>query len=89
MIIKLKTSNFLLANFVAQLNIGSKRRLRYVNISYSKMALNILKILYKEGIIRLFMVFRNDNKIMVYFKYFRGSPIFQFKLISKPSRRVY
>lgn len=89
MILKLKSSNFLLANFVAQLHLGSMRRLRYVNVGYSKMALNVLKILYKEGIIRLFVVYKESNKIMVYFKYFQGNPIFKFKLISKPSKRVY
>jgi ribosomal protein S8 len=89
MIIKLKSSNYLLANLAAQLQLGSMRRLRYINVAYSKMALNVLKILYKEGIIRLFVVYKNNSKIMVYFKYLEGSPIFKFKIISKPSRRIY
>lgn len=89
MIVRLKSSNFLLANLIAQLQLGSMRRLRYINISYSKMALNILKILYKEGIIRLFIAYKKNNKIMIYFKYLEGSPIFKFKLISKPSKRIY
>jgi ribosomal protein S8 len=89
MILKLKSSNYLLANFVAQLQLGSMRRLRYINVSYNKMALDILKILYKEGIIRLFIVYKKSNKIMVYFKYREGSPIFKFKLISRPSKREY
>jgi len=89
MILKLKSSNYLLANFVSQLQLGSMRRLRYVNVSYSKIALDVLKILYKEGIIRLFVVYKKNNKIMVYFKYREGSPIFKFKLVSKPSKREY
>jgi ribosomal protein S8 len=89
MVLKIKSSNFLLANFVAQLQLGSMRRLRYINVSYSRISLDVLKILYKEGIIRLFVVHKKDNKIMVYFKYFEGSPLFKFKLITKPSKRAY
>lgn len=83
----LKSSNSLLASFIAQLNLGSSRRLRYIVVNYSKLIINIIKILYKEGVIRLF-IFKND-KIFVYFKYFKGRNIFKFKIISKPSKRVF
>ena len=83
----MKISNNSLANFIAQLNLGSLRRLRYIVIFYSRFYINILQLLYKEGIIRLF--FLKKNKIFIYFKYLKGCSLFKFKLISKPSKRIF
>jgi ribosomal protein S8 len=61
----IKSSNSLLASFIAQLNLGSSRRLRYITVNYSKTIINITKLLYKEGVIRLYTL--KDTKILIYF----------------------
>lgn len=83
----IKSSNSLLSSFIAQLNLGSSRRLRYITVNYSKIIINIIKLLYKEGVIRLYIL--KDTKIFIYFKYFKGCNLFKFKIISKPSKRIY
>jgi ribosomal protein S8 len=83
----IKSSNSLLSSFIAQLNIGSSRRLRYITVNYSKIIMNIIKLLYKEGVIRLYIL--TNTKILIYFKYFKGCNLFKFKIISKPSKRIY
>ena len=82
-----KSSNSLLASVIAQLNLGSLRRLRYITINYTQLTMDIIKLLYKEGVIRLYIF--KDNKLLVYFKYFKGCHLFKFKILSKPSKRVY
>jgi len=83
----IKSSNSLLATLVAQLNLGSLRRLRFITINNSKLTFDIILLLYKEGIIRLYIL--KGTKILVFFKHFKGCPLFKFKLISKPSKRIY
>jgi ribosomal protein S8 len=87
MSIYIKTSNNILASLIAQLNLGSIRRLRYITVSYTELTMNIIKLLYKEGIIRLYIL--RDNKLLIYFKYYKGCSIFKFKLVSKPSKKIY
>lgn len=87
MTVIIKSSNSLLAALIAQLNLGSLRRLRYITINYTQLTMDIIKLLYKEGIIRLYIF--KDNKLLVYFKYFKGCHLFKFKIISKPSKRIY
>lgn len=83
----IKSSNSLLSSLVAQLNLGSLRRLRFISISYTKLTIDIIKLLYKEGVIRLYIL--KGTKILVYFKYFKGCHLFKFKVVSKPSKRIY
>lgn len=83
----IKSSNSLLSSFIAQLNLGSSRRLRYITVNYSKIIIRITKLLYKEGVIRLYLL--KDTKIFIYFKYFKGCNLFKFKVISRPGKRVY
>lgn len=83
----IKHSNSFLASFISQLNIGCIRRLRYIKVDYSKISIKIVRLLYEEGVIRLFLL--KNNKIFIFFKYFKGLNLFKFKLISKPSKRVY
>lgn len=87
MIIVIKSCNSILSSFIAKLNIGSLRRLRYIKVNYSKIAIDITKLLYKEGILRLYTL--RKKKIYIYFKYIKGCNLFKFKIISKPSKRIY
>lgn len=83
----IKSSNSLLSALIAQLNLGSLCRLRYIIINNSKITFDVIHLLYKEGIIRLYIL--KNTKIIVFFKYFRGCHLFKFKIISKPSNRIY
>lgn len=59
-----------------------------VEINYSKLTWNILKLLQKEGY--LSEVNKKDNQIMATLKYnSRASAITDIKRVSKPSLRVY
>lgn len=62
--------NYLIASFVSMLNVGIIRKLRFIKIIKLNIFLRLLRILYKYGVIRTFFV-KND-KILVYFKYFKG-----------------
>lgn len=44
----IKSSNSLLAALIAQLNLGSLRRLRYITINYTQLTMDIIKLLYKK-----------------------------------------
>jgi ribosomal protein S8 len=83
---KLK-SNFLIATFVATLNMGLQRRLRSVRIVKTQVIIRLLRILYQNGIIRSYAI-KNDI-ILVYFKYSNSNQICaNFSIVSKPSKRA-
>jgi hypothetical protein len=73
-----RESHYIMADLVAQLNKGSLRRLRYITIPYKQDNINIIKLLYFEGIIRLYII--NGDYILVFFKYSRGCQTFKFKV---------
>jgi len=80
--------NYLIADFVSKLNLGIIRRLRFIKIPKLGIFLRLLVILYKQGVIRTFVI--KQDHILVYFKYWRSQPICKrLILISKPSKRVY
>lgn len=80
--------NYLIANFVSMLNIGIIRKLRFIKMLKLNIFLRLLRILYKQGVIRTFFV--RNNQILVYFKYFKGRNVCSnLSIVSKPSKRVY
>lgn len=80
--------NYIIADFVSNLNLGILRKLRFIKIVKTNIGIRLLTILYKQGIIRTFVI-KNDH-ILVYFKYYRGQSLCRkLELISKPSRRAY
>ena len=62
--------NYIIADFVSNLNLGILRKLRFIKIVKTNISIRLLTILYKQGVIRTFVI-RNDH-ILVYFKYYRG-----------------
>lgn len=80
--------NFLIANFVSMLNVGIRRKVRFIKMIKVNIFLRLLRILYKQGVIRTFTI--RDNMILVYFKYFRGRNLCSnISIVSKPSKRIY
>ena len=81
--------NFIIADFVARLNIAKSQHMKSIIISYSKIILTLLKMFEDLGIIRGYFVL-DQYKIEVYLKYNQSKSVFSnIKIVSKPSRRVY
>lgn len=80
--------NYFIANFVSILKVGIIRKLRFIKLLKLNIYLRLLRILYKQGIIRTFFV--KNNKISVYFKYYKGRNICsKLSIISTPRNRIY
>jgi len=79
--------NYLIADFISRLNIGLLRKLRFIKINKTNIMIRLLRILYKQGIIRTFRI--ENNFISVYFKFKNGQPIGKFSIISSPGNRQY
>lgn len=79
--------NYLIADFVSRLNVGSLRKLRFIRIVKTPITLRLLRILYKQGVIRTFKI--ESNYIAVFFKFKGGQPIGKLSIISRPGKRIY
>lgn len=85
---KLK-SNYLISTVISNLNIGLQRKLRFIKITKTTIAIRLLRILYKEGVIRTFVI-TNMDIILVYFKYTDGMNLCaKLTLISRPGKRCF
>lgn len=83
-------TNYLIATVISTLNIGMRRRLRFISIVKTITAIRLLRILYREGVIRTFVIQDDRDTILVYFKYTDGINICsKLTLISRPSKRGY
>lgn len=70
--------------------MASRGHLRTVKVTYTKLTLKVLSILYKLGIISGFKMLKNEASIIVFLKYYKSRCCFyDIKLVSKPGRRVY
>jgi ribosomal protein S8 len=79
--------NYLIADFVSRLTVGLLRKLRFVRIVKTKIALRLLRILYKQGVIRSFRI--ESNYVSVYLKFQNGQPIGKLSIVSRPGKRQY
>jgi ribosomal protein S8 len=79
--------NYLVADFVARLNIGLLRKLRFIRIVKTKLNIRLLRILYQNGFIRTFRI--ELNFIAVYFKFYKSQPVGKLTIISRPGKRCY
>jgi len=81
-------SNCSLADMVSRMRVAAKARRKSVDVLTTKFLLNILDVLYKNGVIRGFSVI-NSGKTRVFLKYHQNKPVyFDMRLISKPGRKV-
>lgn len=79
--------NYVIADFVSRLTVGLLRKLRFIRIVKTKIALRLLRILYNYGVIRSFRI--ESSYISVYLKFKNGQPIGKFKIVSRPGKRCY
>lgn len=81
---------YLLSDLIIRLKLAYKCHLISIKILKNKFSIKFLNILYKIGVIRGFYILENENNILVYLKYKnKRATIYDIKVISKPSKRVY
>jgi ribosomal protein S8 len=79
--------NYLISNLISKINYGANKRLRFIKVNLNNLTLDILEILYINGIIRSYRV--ENNNVYVYYKYYLSQSIFKLKIISKPGNRIF
>jgi len=79
----------LLAYFISSINNGILKKKEFVDVKFSKLIINCLIILLKEGFILGFNL-QTANIIRIFLKYYKGiCAIKQLKLMSTPGFRKY
>jgi small subunit ribosomal protein S8 len=79
----------LLSDLVMRIKVANTAKILKINVINSKLCLNILKVMYKLGYIRGFIVI-DSKTITVLLKYINNKPVIKnIYVISTPGRRVY
>ncbi|MCK4934753.1 MAG: 30S ribosomal protein S8 [Simkaniaceae bacterium] len=81
-----------IADLLTRIRNGKDAKLRFVDLNYSKMNINIVKVLRDKGYIENFLVNEEKRKIRVFIRYKRNtrdSVISGLKRMSKPGLRRY
>jgi len=79
-----------LIKLIIKLKNASILKKKYINIRYSKLYANLLKILYKEGFIQSISYDKTKLNLKIYLKYYHGKPIFkELTFFSIPSKKYY
>lgn len=83
---------YILADVVTRIKAAQALKLFSIKLRYSRMLLDILKIIHLEGIIRGYSLncFRNLGEVEIILKYRAGLPVMKtISLVSTQSRRAY
>lgn len=82
-------TNYILADFIARLNVAKRKHLKTIIIKPSIIVFSLLKIFEDIGIIRGYFIMEDYN-IEVLLKYGNSRCAFSdLQIVSKPSKRVY
>jgi ribosomal protein S8 len=81
-------TNHAISNLICKINNGSKRRLRFIIVNYNNKIIDLLDILYKNGVIRSYRII-DVNKIRIYLKYNMRSYRIKLSIISRPGNKIY
>ena len=77
------------ADVINRINVGSRHKVKSVELNVTKSTMEIIKVLLELGLIRGFN-FISHNKVIVNLRYYMGRPVFyKLCIISKPSKRVF
>jgi len=79
--------NHLISNLISKINYGSRKRLRFIKVGLNSTTLELLNILYTNGVIRSYRVEHDD--IYIYYKYYLCQIAVRLTIISKPGNRIY
>jgi small subunit ribosomal protein S8 len=81
--------NITLIYLLLKLKNFSVQQKEYVYISYNKQYIEVLKILYQQGLIQSYKLQKNAI-ILIVLRYYFNKPIFKdLKIVSKPSNSYY
>jgi ribosomal protein S8 len=80
-------SKFLLSNLITQINLGAKRKLRFIKLNLNELNLNLINILYNQGAIRTYLI--KNNQIILYYKFYLRKVTIKLLIISKPSNKIF
>ena len=73
----------------ASIKNGQLAKRSFIFHTRKKICESFLKILWQEGFILGYKIYYK-NKIIIFLKYKNGKPVINsFKLVTKPSRRIY
>lgn len=82
-----------LGDMLTRIRNGQRARKSKIEAPFSKLRLNVLDVLKREGYIRDFATAKDDKGfdcIAIELKYFEGEPVIrQISRVSTPGRRVY
>jgi len=81
-------TNHIISNLIYKINNGGIKRIRYIIIKYNDTVLEILDILYKNGVIRSYQVI-NNIEVKIYLKYHSLNFRIKLSIISSPGNRIY
>lgn len=78
------------SDLIIRLKWAYRSHYHSIKVKKNKFTIKFLYLLQKIGMIRGFFFLLNENNILIFLKYFNGrNCIYDIKLISKPSKRVY
>lgn len=82
-------TNFILGLILSRLKYAYKSNRGYVNIPNSRYVLSVIDFLFNKGFIKHYTLIPT-GELIVYLQYYEGRCLFNnFKIVSKPSKRVY
>ena len=83
-------STNLITNLLVAFKTSYLNNNKYAYTKYNKVILNVLYVLYKDGLICGYQILTQDNKVKIKLKYLKNKPLIKgFNLISKPSFKIY
>jgi len=80
-----------IADYLTRIRNAKRAKHRFLDLRYSKMKLNISKVLKEAGFIENYLVNEEKHALRIFLKYSknRESVIHELKRVSKPSARKY
>jgi ribosomal protein S8 len=82
------SSIYNIADIAVRINVGYRGLDKVVRLEYTKLAVNLSTLLYKQGLITAFTITRES--IFLTLKYANSKPLINvIKVISRPGKRVY
>ena len=80
----------ILVNLLTSLKTNYTAQNKYAICNFNKFCLEVLLILYKDGLISSYQVDTEKNKVKIELKYLKDRPLIQeLKLLSKPSLKLF
>lgn len=80
----------ILTNLLVALKTSYINKNKYAYTKYNTLCLNVLFILYQDGLISSYQIDSKTNKVKIKLKYLKNKPLINnFELLSKPSLKMY